>query len=145
MQIFLCKPKFLCLRSYNFQLKTIFHPVRPWPHTQTCMGSYQTKPQHKALLQIKMLYANDNCWEKKTQFSFNCMSLGMSPTPRTGCIVWNSWHHKADPMSALIFAKLKLLTVNETLARIWGEGLLSFLVFLLFFLSSNWSVPLVRL
>lgn len=132
MQIFLRKPKFLCLRSYNFKLKIIFHTVKPWPHTQTCMG-HQIKPQHKALLQIKMLYTNDNCWEKKTQFSFNCVSLGMSPTPMTGCIVWNSWHHKADPMSALIFAKLKLLTVNETLARIWGEGLLSFLCSCYFF------------
>lgn len=122
MQIFLLKPKFLCLRSYNFQLKIIFHTVKPWPHTQTCMGSSQTKPQHKALLQIKMLYANDNCWEKKTQFSFNCVSPGVSPTPRTGCIVWNSWHCKAGAMSALIFVKLKLLTVNETLASIWGEG-----------------------
>lgn len=92
--------------------------------------NHSTKPCSKSRGYMQLITIGKR--KKKIQLS------DTESHPRTGCMIWSAWQYRTEPIFIdwliewvidwfihSFIVKLKLLTVSEILARVWGKGLLS--------------------
>lgn len=114
--------------------------------------NHSTKPCSKSRSYMQLITIG----KRKKKFSIEWHWV-YQPHPRTGCMIWSAWQHGTEPIFIdwliewltdwlihSFIVKLKLLTVSEILARVWGKGLLSLshIPFIFFFCLLSGQFPL---